>query len=125
MITNKKPIDYLCEILKPLEIPIYKEIMEEDIDSASDSYILVRTDITDNTKIYGGGKSIVRNSNCDIILVSKGTASNSDDVHMVNKNLIAARLKEVSLPYQGFNLGYDSENIITQYTFNTTVSYYG
>ena len=59
------------------------------------------------------------------ILVSKGYAEDTSDLHNINKKLIRKHLKEQEVPYQEFNIGYDATNNSTQHTFTTTVYYYG
>jgi len=136
MIYNEEPIDALWdmtrylmfnqdETLKSDGIPIYKETMSEEAEDTPDSYILLRSQISDSTNTYGDGKSLIRSADCDIILVSKGYAEDTSDLHNVNKRLIRQHLKDQEVPFQEFNLGYDESLNSTQHTFTTTVYYYG
>lgn len=127
MIYNKQPQQVLWDIMKDLskQIPIYKEIMHEDDNDIPASYILLRTDMSNSTNIYGDGKSLIRNSDCDIILVSKGYADDSTDLHNKNKNLIREHLKSQEISFDEFNLGYDDGLKSTQHTFSLGVNYIG
>lgn len=136
MIYNEEPIDALWdmtrylmfnqdETLKSDGIPIYKETMSEEAEDTPDSYILLRSQISDSTNTYGDGKSLIRSADCDIILVSKGYAEDTNDLHNINKRLIRQHLKDQEVPFQEFNLGYDESLNSTQHTFTTTVYYYG
>ena len=136
MIYNEEPIDALWDVtrylmfnqdgtLKTDGIPIYKETMSEEAEDTPDSYILLRSQISDSTSTYGDGKSLIRSADCDIILVSKGYAEDTSDLHNVNKRLIRQHLKDQEVPFQEFNLGYDESLNSTQHTFTTTVYYYG
>lgn len=136
MVYNEEPIDALWDItrylmfdkngtLKSDGIPIYKETMSEEAEDTPDSYILLRSQISDSTSTYGDGKSLIRSADCDIILVSKGYAEDTSDLHNVNKRLIRQHLKNQEVPFQEFNLGYDESLNSTQHTFTTTVYYYG
>lgn len=134
MIYNKQPIDVLWDMTKGLMfnkdgtlkengIPIYKEIMTEEPEDTPESYILLRSQISDSTTNYGDGKSLVREADCDIVLVSKGYAEDSSDLHNKNKDLIRRHLKSQEIPFQEVNLGYDETLKATQHTFYTWVYY--
>lgn len=119
------PIQKLYDIVKPLadEIEIYKEVMNEDESSTPDSYLLLVSDVTNSGRVYGDGKAILRVSDCDIKLVSKGTADVSTDLHNVNRRKVAALLDSLGIDYIGVNLGYDDSIKSTQYTWTVTVIY--
>lgn len=127
MVYNKDPQQVLWDIMKGLskDIPIYKEIMNEDDNDIPASYILLRTDMSNSTNTYGDGKSLIRNSDCDIILVSKGYADDSTDLHNKNKKLIREHLKSQEINFDEFNLGYDDGLKSTQHTFSLGVNYIG
>ena len=57
----------------------------------------------------------MRQADCDIILVSKGTQPNSTDLHNTNKALVDARLKALDIAYTGINNGYDSSSLTTEH----------
>lgn len=126
-IFNKNSMDALYSIISDLanEIPIYKWSMDEDENSIPDSYILLRSDVTDNTKTFGDGKSLIRNSDCDIMLISKGNVTSSKELHNQNIQKIKDLLKSKEISYYGSDLGYDSSLNSSQYTFSLTVSYCG
>ena len=118
-----EPIQKLYDIVKPLasDIEIYKEVMTEDENSTPDSYLLLMSDVTNSGLIYGDGVSILRSSDCDIKLVSKGTAENSTDLHNVNRRKVTALLDDLGIDYLGVNLGYDDSIKSTQYTWTIEV----
>ena len=127
MVYNKDPQQVLWDMIKGLskQIPIYKEIMHEDDNDIPASYILLRTDMSNSTNTYGDGKSLIRTSDCDIILVSKGYADDSTDLHNKNKKLIREHLKSQEINFDEFNLGYDDGLKSTQHTFSLGVNYIG
>lgn len=127
MVYNKDPQQVLWDMIKGLskQIPIYKEIMHEDNNDIPASYILLRTDMSNSTNNYGDGKSLIRTSDCDIILVSKGYADDSTDLHNKNKKLIREHLKSQEINFDEFNLGYDDGLKSTQHTFSLGVNYIG
>jgi len=107
-IYDKPAIDSLWEIVKPLSdtIPIYREVMTEDKNGTPNSYVILRSDVTNYGEIYGDGESHIRVSDCDIILVSKGFADTKTCTHNVNKAKINALLKQSGVAYRLINLGY-------------------
>ena len=126
---GKEPIQILWDITKELylkhKIPIYKETMHEEAEDTPASYILLRSEITDDSEVVGDGKTLTRYSDCDIILVSKGYADDTTDLHNINKKLIKKHLQAQGIAFQGFNLGYDDALKSTQYTFSLGVEYIG
>lgn len=119
------PIQRLYNIVKPLanEIEIYKEVMTEDDDSTPDSYLLLKSDMTNTGRVYGDGRAMLRASDCDIVLVSKGTADVSTDLHNTNRSKIMTLLDDLEIDYIGVNLGYDDTIKSTQYAWTVTVIY--
>ncbi len=126
---GKDPQQILWDITKELwfthGIPIYKETMHEEAEDTPASYILLRSEITDTDELKGDGKTLTRYADCDIILVSKGYADDTTDLHNINKALIKKHLQSQDLAFQGFNLGYDDALKSTQYTFSLGVEYIG
>lgn len=130
IVSNKDAMSSLYDIVKSLAtgnspIPIYKWNMTEDENSIPESYILLRSEITDTTKTYGDGKTLIRSSDCDIILISKGMVSSSNELHIRNINRIKTLLKSNEINYIGSDLGYDNNLKATQYTFSVTINYMG
>lgn len=124
MIHNKEPIQVLWDWLKDLkdkDLKIYKEAMTEDDDSVPDSYVILRSEVTNSAERHGDGETILRGADCDIILVSKGPASTSKCLHNLNRKKIEKRLKEVVASYNGNNLGYDKEMKSSQYVWSTRI----
>lgn len=128
-IYSKEPINILAEIFRDLYInkgiAIYKEIMNEEPEDTPDSYILLRSQVNDNTNNYGNGVSQIRAADCDIMLISKGYAEDTTDLHNKNKEYIRELLREKGIPYREYNLGYIDSIKSTQQTFSITVLYYG
>lgn len=124
-IYNVEPMQALVNMTKGLfnEIPIYKESMHEETNDIPDSFILLRSQITDTTESYGDGKSVVRSADCDIMLISKGYADDSDDLHNINKRKIREHLKAQEINFDEVNLGYDDGLKSTQHTFSVEVKY--
>lgn len=127
MIYNKEPILILWDFVKELKskIKIYKESMDEQKDNVPDSYILLRSQVSDSTKVYGDGKSCIRLANCNITLVTKGYAEDTTDKHNTNKNLIKNCLKNKDVDFREINLGYNDSNQSTEHTFSLEVEYIG
>ena len=127
--TDKEPIQILWDMTKTLyttnKIPIFKEIMHEETEDTPDSYILLRSQITDTTRQFGDGKSLIRSADCDIILVTKGYADDTTDLHNINKKIIRNHLNGQGINFDEFNLGYDRELQSTQHTFSLGVDYIG
>ncbi len=122
---SENAADVLWSIVSPLaaEIPVYKEIMSEDENSTPESYLLIRSDITNGGRIYGDGKALLRRSNCDITLVSKSKGDVSTDIHNVNKAKVEALLRAADAEYTGYNLGYNDVQKISQYSWSVTFIY--
>ena len=127
MVYNNEPIQVLWDMVKDLrsQIPIYKEIMHEDDNDIPASYILLRSQMSDTTENFGDGKSLIRRADCDIILVSKGFADDTTDLHNKNKKIIRQQLKDKEISFDEFNLGYDEGLKSTQHTFSLGVNYIG
>lgn len=123
---NKEPIFVLWDAVKSLagEIAIYKETMDEDGDSIPTSYLLLRSDVTNTPHIFGDGVTKIRRADCDLILVTKGVATNTTDLHNVNRTKVTEALEAAGLVYEGYNLGYDDSIKSTQYSWSVVV-YYG
>lgn len=126
---GKEPIQILWDMTKDLwlthKIPIYKEDMHEELKDTPDSYIVLRSEITDDNRLFGDGETLTRYADCDIILVSKGYADDTTDKHNINKKLIKKHLQSQGIAFQGFNLGYNDILKSTEYTFSLGVEYIG
>lgn len=124
-IYNVEPMQALVNMTKGLfsEIPIYKESMHEEANDVPNSYILLRSQITDTTESYGDGKNVVRSADCDIMLISKGYADDTDDLHNINKRKIREHLKAQEINFDEVNLGYNDGLKSTQHTFSVEVKY--
>lgn len=135
-IYNKEPIDVLWDLVRDLyfdksnkprkdAIPIYKETMHEKTADVPESYMLLRSQVTDTPHSYGDGNTIVRGADCDIVLVSKGYADDSKDLHNVNKRKIREQLKAKEINFDEVNLGFNSATNSTEHTFTFEVDYIG
>lgn len=133
---NKEPIDVLWSLVRDLYfdrnnkprkdgIPIYKENMHEETADVPDSYILLRSQVTDTPHSYGDGLTKVRSADCDIILVSKGYADDSKDLHNINKRKIREQLKSKEINFDEVNLGFNDFTNSTEHTFSFEVDYIG
>lgn len=125
IIYNKEPILILWDLLKSLDsdIPVYKEIMNEEEEDVPESYILLRSQITDVPSVFGNGTTKIRQADCDVMLISKGYAENTTDLHNVNKLKIRNKLKSEEVNFQEYNLGYIDSMKSTQHTFSLKVAY--
>lgn len=126
-IFNVPPAEALWELVKPLseEIPVYKEVMDEDENSVPESYLLLRTDVGtgDGGSVYGDGEAQLRQTECDIVLVSKSKGSNTDDIHNQNKAKVKNLIQESGVTFYGTNLGYDATMESSRYTWSVRIVY--
>ncbi len=122
---DKTSWEALWEIVKPLqaEIPIYKEVMDEDEDSVPTSYLLIRRDVTDRGRVYGDGKAQIRQSSCDLILVSKSKGKTAKDIHSANIERVKSVLEQAEISYDGYNLGYNDAQKQSEYTWSVDLIY--
>lgn len=118
-------MEVLVAMVKGLsrQIRVFKEIVNVDEDSVPNSYILLRSQITDSADNYGDGKGILRVADCDIMLVSKGYADKTTDLHNVNKKKLRNHLRNQDVEFTETNLGYDENTKSTQHTFSVKVKY--
>lgn len=112
----------LWELFKDIGIPVYKQSMDEDENSTPQTYIVIRSDITDGARVFGDGKTQIRKSNCDIILVAQG-ADRSDGDFAVNCNKVKELLDGAELPYTGRNLGYNESLKANEYSWSVNILY--
>lgn len=122
---NNEVMEVLYGMVKGLarQIKVYKGTMNEDANSIPTSYILLKSEITDSASNYGDGQSVFRTADCDIVLVTKGTATKTTDTHNVNKRRIRDHLLSQGIEFIGNDLGYDTTLDSTQYTFSVGVKY--
>lgn len=118
-------MDALWKIVSPLkdEIPVYKNTVDEDEINLPISYLLLRADITNSPGVFGDGKTLLRESECDIILISKTDGSASGDIHNINKAKVKALLDASEASYNGYNLGYNDTLKESQYTWTVRFLY--
>ena len=115
----------LWAFLQPLaaEIPIYKQTMDEAEDNVPESYLLIRTDITDMGAMYGDGRVMLRRNTADLLLVSKCTGALSDDIHNVNRRKVKALLDAAPASYTAYDLGYNATLREAQYSWTLEFLY--
>ena len=115
----------LWSFLQPLaaEIPIYKQTMDEAEENVPESYLLIRTDVTDAGVVYGDGRVMLRRNTTDLLLVSKCTGALSEDVHNVNRRKVKALLDDSDATYTARDLGYDSTLREAQYSWTLEFLY--
>lgn len=118
-------MEALWNMFAPLqnEIPIYKQTVDEDESNLPQSYLLIRSDITNSPGMFGDGKALLRQSECDVMLISKTTGETSDDIHNVNKKKVAALLDGADAAYEGYDLGYNDTLKESQYTWTLRFLY--
>jgi hypothetical protein len=125
MIYGKEPKQVLYEALQSLEatIPIYKEGMDEDENSTPESYLLLKSDVTNTTALFGDGHTEVRTSECDVLLVTKGVNGNTTSLHWLNAAKVTVALDTAGITYKGYSLGYDSTLKNSQYSWSMNIDY--
>ncbi len=125
VINAENTMDALWKMLAPLqdEIPLYKHTVDESQTDLPQSYILLRSDISDSPEIFGDGKALLRRAECDIMLISKTTGEASDDIHNLNIAKVKALLNASDAAYNGYNLGYNETLKESQYTWTVRFVY--
>lgn len=115
----------LWEMLSPLkdEIPIYKRTVDEDEKNLPQSYLLIRSDVNNSPEMFGDGKALLRECDCDLMLISKTAGVASDDIHNVNQKKVSDLLDAADAAYEGYDLGYNSSLKECQYTWNVRFLY--
>lgn len=116
----------LWEFLKPLaeEIPIYKQVMDEAEENVPQSYLLIRTDISNRGAIYGDGRALIRRDTADLLLVSRATGARSDDIHSANIRKVTEFLDAAGdAYYSGYDLGYNATLKEAQYNWSLEFLY--
>lgn len=120
------PMAALWAFLKPLaeELPIYMQLADESEKNIPESYLLVRTNITDGGALYGDGRTLIRRNTADLLLVSKATGARSDDVHSTNIRKINAFLTAAGdVAYSQRDLGYNATLKEAQYSWTLEYLY--
>ena len=112
----------LWELFKDLGIPVYKQSMDEDENSTPQTYLVIRSDVTNSASFFGDGEPQIRKSTCDIILVAQG-AGRSDSDFAINCNKIEGLLDGTKLSYTGHNLGYNDSLKASEYSWSVNVLY--
>ena len=104
----------LWQLLKPLssEIEIYRETVN-DISNAPSNYIVYFPSVTESPLINTDGKTILRQSNCEIAVF---TSNHNDTDYFTEK--VADLLGQNNIQYIKLNLGYLSDVGRNQVTFN-------
>ena len=115
----------LWNIVSPLkdEIPIYKKLVDEDETDLPQSYLLIRADVVNSPGMFGDGKALLRECECDLMLISKTTGATSDDIHNINIAKVKALLVSADAAYTGYDLGYNETLKESQYTWTVRFLY--
>ncbi len=115
----------LWNIVSPLkdEIPIYKKLVDEDETDLPQSYLLIRADVVNSPGMFGDGKALLRECECDLMLISKTTGATSDDIHNINIAKVKALLESADAAYTGYDLGYNETLKESQYTWTVRFLY--
>ncbi|MDE7440236.1 MAG: hypothetical protein K2N23_07000 [Clostridia bacterium] len=127
VVNAESAMDALWEMFSALkdDIPIYKQTVDEDETNLPDSYLLIRSDITNSAGMFGDGKALLRRSEGDVILISKTAGATSDDIHNLNIAKVKALLDASDAAYEGYNLGYNDTLKESQYTWSVRFLYGG
>lgn len=123
---NKKPMQFCIDLLKSLDdqnLKIYKEFMDEDSNSVPNSYLVIKTHVSDSPKFFGDGINLKREAICDLSLVSPGISKKSTSTHNSNIARIETKLKSANISYTTYNLGYNKATKTLEHTFSFKVIY--
>lgn len=109
------------EIIKPLAlrtppVKIYRNVIDEDYDSRPDDFIVYKAGISNNPKLYGDGKVLLRRCNCDITINERGTGNNENAGYLVQ--LVEGLLQDCGISYTRVDLGYVESMDSMQTTFD-------
>lgn len=85
-----------------------------DEDSEPNDYILLRWDVSNTTKVFGDGLSKLRQSNCDIMILTSGA---NTVLHSKLEIYIEELLYKNEITYTMVNLGFNADISKTQTTF--------
>lgn len=108
----------LWELVKPLrkQVPIYINTVPEDENSQPDNFILLRPDIVNNTSVWGDGVSLMRKSECDIIISEAGSGNSEHSGEIVAE--VERLLSEKEIPYKKYSAG----AVLRSNTVETTIT---
>lgn len=123
IIKKSNPMNILYDIVKDIDIPVYKWIMNEDENDIPQSYALLRSDVSDSTILYGDGDSKVRTSSCDISVISKGMMTSTRTNHYKNIQKIRNILIQNNIPFTAVDFGYSDALKSSEYTFSINMVY--
>lgn len=109
------------DIIKPLAIlpnpvKIYRNVIDEDMDSRPQDFIVYSSGISNSPKIYGDGKTLVRRCSCDITVNEGGNGNNEHAGYLVN--LVEDLLNKNNISYTKVGLGYVEDMDSMQTTFD-------
>jgi len=118
---TKEPIANLWNLARTFDIDINKIYKRYHAEADTDTlYVILRDNVTDSTRVVGDGKGLLRNSVCDIMLVSKSTGlDDKTDPFSINRAKIETALKNSGIVYLGVNLGYNGT--YSQYTWEVNI----
>ena len=118
---SKDYTQMVYEIIKPLAlrtppVKIYRNVIDEDYDSRPDDFIVYKSGISNNPKLYGDGKVLLRRCSCDITVNERGTGNNDSAGYLVK--LVEELLESHNISYTRVDLGYVESMDSMQTTFD-------
>ena len=113
----------LYNILKPLALQpnpptIYRNAIDTDYNSQPKDYIVYSTGLSDNPRLYGDGKVLLRRCSCDITVNEGGNGNNDNAGYLIQA--VQDLLDQNNIHYTKNNLGY----IESQDSMQTTFDFY-
>lgn len=111
----------LYNILKPLvlkenPVKIYRNVIDTDYNSQPHDYIVYSSGLSNNPRLYGDGKVVLRRCSCDITVSEMGTGNNENSGYLVK--MVEEILIENNIAYNKIDLGYVESTDSMQTTFD-------
>lgn len=111
----------LFDIIKPLAllpnpVKIYRNVIDEDLNSRPRDFVVYSSGVSDSPKLYGDGKVLLRRCNCDITVNEGGDGNNDNAGYLVN--MVEELLQKNGISYYKVNLGYVESVDAMQTTFD-------
>ena len=109
------------DIIKPLALlenppKIYRNVIDEDLDSRPRDFIVYSSGVSNTPKLYGDGKTLLRRCNCDITVNEGGDGNNDNSGYLVK--MVENLLQENDISYTKIGLGYVESMDAMQTTFD-------
>jgi len=109
---------------KPLtkkKIKTFLGVVSEEEAKKHNDFVLLRYDVSDTTALKGDGKSLVRNSDCDIIV--QGTGTIFDNWIAENAWEVEQILNSLEIGYRRQDNGYDDSSNTSSITISFAFQY--